>query len=108
MPPLAGDIRRGKIYSLTRSGRDAARQLHLGAGDHDDPAVALLRLLDGRPLSASYLAQKVPKSAAALRSLEKKGFVEAEDVAAERDPLRATAAPLRLQFLPPPSDPNLP
>src|SRR5262244_2751587 len=33
MTPLAGDIRRGKIYSLTKSGRDAARQLHLGTSD---------------------------------------------------------------------------
>src|SRR5580704_6428297 len=88
MTPLAGDIRRGKIYSLTKSGREAARQLHLGANDADDPAVAVLRLLDARPLSASYLAQKFEKAAALLRSLEKKGFVEAEDVAAERDPLR--------------------
>src|SRR5258706_4707615 len=108
MTPLAGDIRRGKIYSLTRSGRDAARQLHLGAGDHDNPAITLLRLLDGRPLSASYLAQKVPKSAAALRSLEKKGFVEAEDVAAERDPLRASAARLRVEFLARASELKLP
>src|SRR6266852_39401 len=99
MTPLAGDIRRGKIYSLTRSGRDAARQLHLAAADHDDPAIATLRLLDARPLSASYLAQKVQKAAVVLRSLEKKGFVEAEDVAAERDPLRASAARLRVEFV---------
>jgi primosomal protein N' (replication factor Y) len=99
MTPLAGDIRRGKIYSLTKSGREAARQLHLGANDADDPAVAVLRLLDSRPLSASYLAQKFEKAAALLRSLEKKGFVEAEDVAAERDPLRASAERLRVEFL---------
>src|SRR5271154_2846533 len=30
MTPLSGDLRRGKIYSLTKSGRDAARQLHFG------------------------------------------------------------------------------
>ena len=33
-----------------------------------------------------------------MRSLEKKGFVEAEDVAAERDPLRAGSARLRVEF----------
>ena len=28
MTPLASDVRRGRVYSLTPSGRDAARQLH--------------------------------------------------------------------------------
>ena len=34
-----------------------------------------------------------------MKSLEKKGFVESEDVAAERDPLRASAARLRVEFV---------
>src|SRR6202790_95758 len=38
MTPLAGDVRRGKIYSLTKSGRDAARQMHLEQSDTDDPS----------------------------------------------------------------------
>jgi primosomal protein N' (replication factor Y) len=98
MTPLAADVRRGRIYSLTPSGRDTARQLHLTETE-EDPAAAILRMLDGRALSATYLAQKIPKSAAVLRSLEKKGFVESEDVAAERDPLRASAARLRVEFV---------
>jgi primosomal protein N' (replication factor Y) len=98
MTPLSGDIRRGKIYSLTPSGRDAARQLHLGSNDDADPSVKILRMLDARALSSSYLTQKVEKAAAVWRSLEKKGFVEVEDVAAERDPLRASAARLRVEF----------
>src|SRR5579883_622239 len=98
MTPLAGEIRRGKVYSLTTSGRDAARQLHLGSNDDSDPAVKILRLLDARALSASYLTQKAERAAAVLRSLEKKGFVVAEDVAAERDPLRAGSARLRVEF----------
>jgi len=98
MTPLAADIRRGRIYSLTPSGRDTARQLHLSETE-EDPAAAILRMLDGRALSATYLAQKVNKAAAVLRSLEKKGFVESEDVAAERDPLRASAARLRVEFV---------
>jgi len=98
MTPLAADVRRGRIYSLTPSGRDTARQLHLTETE-EDPAAAILRMLDGRALSATYLAQKIPKSAAVLRSLEKKGFVESEDVAAERDPLRASAARLRVEFI---------
>jgi primosomal protein N' (replication factor Y) len=97
MTPLAADVRHGRIYSLTPSGRDTARQLHLT--EQEDPAAAILRMLDGRALSASYLAQKVNKAAAVLRSLEKKGFVESEDVAAERDPLRASAARLRVEFV---------
>ena len=99
MTPLAADIRRGRIYSLTPSGRDAARQLHLTGTDQEDPSAAILRMLDGRSLSATYLAQKVNKAAMVLRSLEKKGFVESEDVAAERDPLRASAARLRVEFV---------
>jgi primosomal protein N' (replication factor Y) len=99
MTPLAGEIRRGKVYSLTKSGRDVARQLHLGSDEANDPAATALRMLDARPLSASYLKQKVQNGAAVLKSLEKKGFVEAEDVAAERDPLRASAERLRIEFV---------
>ncbi len=98
MTPLAGEIRRGKVYSLTKPGRDVARQLHLGS-DESDPASTTLRLLDARALSASYLKQKIPNGAAVLKSLEKKGFIEAEDVAAERDPLRASAERLRIEFV---------
>jgi primosomal protein N' (replication factor Y) len=99
MTPLAADIRRGRVYSLTPSGRDAARQLRLTGTEQEDPAAAILRMLDGRALSGSYLAQKITKAATVLRSLEKKGFVESEDVAAERDPLRASAARLRVEFV---------
>jgi primosomal protein N' (replication factor Y) len=97
MTPLAGDLRRGKIFSLTKSGRDAARQLHLT--DSGDPATEILRLLDVRAQSDSYLTKKVEKARVVLRSLEKRGFVEVEDVAAERDPLRASAARLRAEFV---------
>ena len=99
MTPLGGEIRRGKVYSLTKSGRDVARQLHLGSDGDNDPASVALRMLDARALSASYLKQKIPNGAAVLKSLEKKGFVEAEDVAAERDPLRASAGRLRIEFV---------
>ena len=98
MTPLAGDVRRSRTYSLTSSGHDAARQFHLTEGTAEDPACAILRLLDARPLSASYLAQKVEKAASVLRALEKKGLVEMEDRTEERDPLRASAARLRVEF----------
>jgi primosomal protein N' (replication factor Y) len=103
MTPLSGEIRRGKVYSLTKSGRDVARQLHLGSEEQaatpSDPATAALRMLDTRPLSAIYLKQKIPNAAAVLAALSKKGFVEIEDIAADRDPLRAAAARLRIEFL---------
>ena len=113
MTPLAGDVRRGKIISLTKSGRDAARQLHLSDTNlsnpsDEDPQTVILRSLDARPLSAAYLTQKIQKAGQVLRLLEKKGFVEVEDVAAERDPLRASAARLRAEFLQRPTTEKLP
>ncbi|MBV8841445.1 MAG: primosomal protein N', partial [Bryobacterales bacterium] len=97
MIPLGAEIRRSKVYSLTGSGHDAARQFHFSDAA-EDAASQILRLLDARPLSASYLAQKVEKAAAVLRALEKKGLVEVEDRAEERDPSRASAARLRVEF----------
>jgi primosomal protein N' (replication factor Y) len=98
MTPLGGEIRKGKMYTLTDSGRDAARQLLLGAVD-EDPMIQLLRLLDARPVSETYLKKKIPNAANLLRSLQKKGFVEAEDVQTDRDPMRAAAARLRATFV---------
>lgn len=100
MTPLTGEIRKTKLYSLTDAGRDAARQLFLGATD-DDPTIQVLRLVESRPLSAAYLQKKVPKAADIIRSLQKKGFVQIEDLQAERDPLRASAERLRATFLAP-------
>ena len=99
MTPLSGEIRRGKIYSLTQAGREAARQLHLETASAPDASWEALRLLDARPLSAAYLAQKIEKAPAVLRALQKRGFVEAEDVEAERDPLRASSARLSVESL---------
>jgi primosomal protein N' (replication factor Y) (superfamily II helicase) len=98
MTPLTGEIRKTKLYSLTDSGRDAARQLLFGAVE-EDPTLQVLRLLESRPLSATYLQKKLPKAANVIRSLEKKGFVQIEDLEAQRDPLRASATRLRASFL---------
>src|SRR5882724_11508419 len=49
MTPLTGEVRKTKLYSLTDAGRDAARQLLLGASD-DDPTLQVLRLLESRPM----------------------------------------------------------
>jgi len=94
MTPLTGEVRKTKLYSLTDSGRDTARQLLLSA-DEEDPTFAILRLLEARPLSASYLQKKLPNALAVIRSLEKKGFVAVEDLEAQRDPLRASSTRLR-------------
>jgi primosomal protein N' (replication factor Y) len=96
MLPLASDIRRGKVYSLTDAGRDAARQLLFDAAP-EDPVVQILRMLDRRPMSASYLERKLPLAANALRALERKRFVVAEQVETERDPLRAPSERLRVE-----------
>src|SRR6266446_4936839 len=98
MTPLSGEVRKTKVYSLTDSGRDAARQLVMGASE-EDAAVQVLQLLEARPLSASYLEKKLPKAARVIRSLEKKGFIEIENLEAQRDPLRASATRLRASWL---------
>jgi len=97
MLPLAADIRRGKIWSLTDAGRDAARQLLLDSAP-DDPVAQILRMLEKRPLSAAYLAKAMPLADKAIRSLDRKHFIVAEQVQAERDPLRAPAERLRIEL----------
>ena len=96
MLPLSSEIRRGKIWTLTDSGRDAARQLLLDSSP-DDPVLKILRMLEKRPLSASYLAKTMPLADRAIRALERKRFIVAEQVQVERDPLRAPSERLRLR-----------
>src|SRR5215475_10040553 len=99
MLPLASEIRRGKVWSLTDSGRDAARQLLLDSSP-DDPVLQVLRMLEKRPLSAAYLAKALPLADKAIRSLERKRLIVAEEVQVERDPLRAPAERLRVELAP--------
>lgn len=99
MTPLTGEIRKTKLYSLTDAGRDAAKQLFLAATD-EDPTTQVLRLLETRPVSAAYLQKKVPKAPTVIRGLQKKGFVQVEDLQTERDPLRASADRLRATYAP--------
>jgi primosomal protein N' len=61
MTPLANDVKRSKTYTLTTAGRDAARQLLLGA-DTEDPALQILRLLEAKPLTSAYLTQKIKRT----------------------------------------------
>jgi primosomal protein N' (replication factor Y) len=97
MLPLSSEIRRGKIWTLTDSGRDAARQLLLDSSP-DDPVLQILRMLEKRPLSASYLAKAMPLADKAIRALERKRFIVAEQVQVERDPLRAPSDRLRVEL----------
>jgi primosomal protein N' (replication factor Y) (superfamily II helicase) len=97
MLPLSSEIRRGKIWTLTDSGRDAARQLLLDSSP-DDPLLQILRMLEKRPLSASYLAKSMPLADKAIRALERKRFIVAEEVQVERDPLRAPSDRLRVEL----------
>ena len=84
--PTRGAMRRGSLL--------------LERGSEDDPTLQVLRLLEARPLSASYLQKKLPNALrTSIRSLEKKGFVAMEDLEAERDPLRASSARLRASWL---------
>src|SRR5262245_34683414 len=76
MLPLAAEIRRGKVWSLTDSGRDAARQLLLDASP-DDPVAQVLRMLEKRPLSAAWLARSMPLADQTIRSLERRGVTVA-------------------------------
>jgi primosomal protein N' (replication factor Y) (superfamily II helicase) len=98
MLPLASEVRRGKVWSLTDSGRDAARQLLLDAAP-DDPVARILAMLEKRPLSAAYLSRILPLADKAIRSLERKGLIAAEQMQTERDPLRAPAGRLRVELL---------
>jgi primosomal protein N' (replication factor Y) len=97
MLPLSSEIRRGKLWTLTDSGRDAARQLLLDSSP-DDPLLQVLRKLEKRPLSASYLAKTMPLGDRVIRSLERKGFIVAEEVQVERDPMRAPSEHLRVEL----------
>lgn len=99
MLPLAAEIRRGKVYSLTDAGRDAARQLLFDTAP-DDLVSELLRALERRPISAAYLLKKFPLAARALKSLERRGMIAVEEVQTERDPLRAPSEKLRIERIP--------
>jgi len=98
MLPLASEIRTGKIYSLTDAGRDATRQLLLDAAA-EDPVAQVLRALESRPLSAAYLAKKLPLADKVIRSLERRGFIYPEQVHEDRDPMRAPSDRLRVELI---------
>ena len=95
MLPLASDIRSGKVYSLTDSGRDASRQLSIEP-QAEDTVNQVIQMLAARPLSATYIKKKIPLADRVLKSLERKGWIAVEEVSHDRDPLRAPSAKLRI------------
>ena len=96
MLPLGGETHAGKVVSLTPEGLDAARQF-LHSTTPDDPFVKVLLALEKRPLSEKYLRKKLPDSATALRSLQRKGFLTIDTVVKDRDPLLARGGRLILE-----------
>jgi primosomal protein N' (replication factor Y) len=96
MLPLASDIRTGKVYSLTESGRDASRQLSIQPQE-EDTVNDVMQMLAARPLAANYIKRKIPLADRILKSLERKGWIAVEEVAHDRDPMRAPAAKLRVE-----------
>lgn len=97
MLPLSGEVRRTTQYSLTTTGRDLARQLSVTS--EKDAATSVLTLLEQRPRSAEYLSTKVGGARNVLRGLVKRGWVIAEAQQQERDPLRAPAERLQVEFV---------
>lgn len=97
MAPTSAETSRSKVYTLTDTGRDLVRQSLFGAEDTSAQA-RLLRMLEVRPLSASYLKNKVEDAAKALKSLEQKGLVIVEEDVSAKDPMRVPADQLRVRF----------
>lgn len=106
MVPLSGELKRGRSYSLTPAGRDAARQLFLD--DSSDPALTVMRLLEQRSLSQAQILRRVPESGKVLRSLEKKGLVAAEAPSERFEASRAGSARLSVEFAARDGDDKLP
>lgn len=97
MAPTSAETRRSSVYAVTDTGRDLARQTLFG-DDDPSPQSRLLRMLEARPLSLSYLKTKLPDAAKVLKQLEAKGLVAVEEDVSAKDPLRAPAEILRVRF----------
>ena len=97
MLPLAGEMRKSTLYSLTDSGRDVARQLTMQS--QGDAAVQVLQVLEARPRSAVYLASKVEGARDSVKALMKRGWVTVEERSDDKDPFRASAERLEVEFV---------
>ena len=88
MLPLGGELRSKRTVALTDRGREMAQQF-LRSTNADDPYVEVLRALEKRPLTETYLKKKIPDSDKSLTLMEKRGLIRIETDIAERDPHRA-------------------
>ncbi len=88
MLPLGGELRSKRTVALTDRGREMAQQF-LRSTNADDPYVQVLRALEKRPLTETYLKKKIPGSDKSLKLMEKRGLIRIEADIAERDPHRA-------------------
>lgn len=98
MAPAAAETTKGKVYELTQGGLDFVRQMLFGESEEEPDEVKVLRLLEARPMSASYLKSKFDGAAKVLQQLEKQGLVVAQDQVDAKDPLRASSKDLFLRF----------
>lgn len=97
MAPLTGEVRKSRVWTLTDRGHEFVRQLMM-AGASEDPSVEVLRSLERRTLSETTLERKHATAKKMLKALERKGLVEQEQELADRDPLRAPASRLCVEF----------
>ncbi len=99
MAPLAGEVKRNKLYALTETGRSVARQSLLGIVDANEPVLVVLKALDERPLSLEALRRRTPDAPNLLKDFQRKAWVRIEEESHERDPLRAPASKLNVEGL---------
>ena len=95
MLPVSDDTRTRKVVSLTPGGVLAARQFNRPGSD--DPSVNVLRALENRPLTATYLRKKVPGAAGALGGLERKRLLSVESVDTAADGLAGRGGRLMVE-----------
>ena len=103
MLPLAGELRKKTLYCLTDLGRDVARQVTIHPSDAD-PISSLLRVLEERARTIEYLSKHVAGGREAVRGLVKRRWVTAEETQQSRDPLRAPAGRLVVEFVQRPAE----
>ena len=101
MAPLGGEVKKSTVFQLTDAGRGMARQALLGVNDSEDPALILLQALDLREMTLTALKRKHASAPKLLAEWRKKGLVTAVEETQDKDPLRAPAAKLLVEFLAP-------
>ena len=97
MLPLSGESRKSVTYTLSETGRDVVVRQILIVDEHD-AAGQILKLLEVKPRTAEALIRKFERAKAVVKSLIKRGWVSVEEGETERDPLRASANRLQVEF----------